>query len=77
MQINKVIVAYMSPTGGVKKIAMAVADGFREQIDNVSTMNFITPRFRALQTAITADTLFVFCFPVYFGRMPKYLIFIK
>ena len=71
MQINKVIVAYMSPTGGVKKVARAIAEGFEQQIDNVSTINFITPRFRALQTSLTADTLFIFCFPVYFGRMPK------
>lgn len=71
MRINKTIVAYMSPTGGVKKVAGAVAEGFKEQTENVSTMNFITPRFRALKTALSPDTLFIFCFPVYFGRMPK------
>ena len=59
MRINKTIVAYMSPTGGVKKVAGAVAEGFKEQTENVSTMNFITPRFRALKTELSPDTLLI------------------
>lgn len=75
MSIKRVVVAHFSPTGGTKKVAMALEDGFLDESPKyryqVITYNCLTPKQRAQRVPdFSSEDLLVFCYPVYFGRMP-------
>ena len=70
MQIKRSVIAYMSPTGGVKKVADALVLGHKNNNLPYSSFNFLNKRIRSLSTSFGKDDLIFFCFPVYFGRMP-------
>lgn len=75
MLIDRVFCAYFSPTGGTKRVAMALQRGFIEGIEgltpSVLTYNFLTPERRAQKVPqFTANDLVIFTYPVFFGRMP-------
>lgn len=75
MSVKRIVVAHFSPTGGTKKVAMALEDGFLDQSPKyryqVITYNCLSPKQRAQRVPeFTSDDLFVFCYPVFFGRMP-------
>lgn len=76
-QLQRVITAYFSPTGGTKKVAMALQEGFLdfaatlEHAPEVVSYNFLTPQRRSnFVPTFTASDLLVFVYPVFFGRMP-------
>lgn len=72
MQISTVSVGYMSPTGGVKHVALALESGFKQDksLQNVSAFAFLSKRQLDVRYDFKPDDLVVFCFPVFFGRMP-------
>lgn len=72
---RKVYIGFMSPTGGVKKVALALKAGFehnQEQVD-YSVFSFLSPLERQLVPAFADGDLLILCVPVFAGRMPKVL----
>lgn len=55
---------YFSPTGGTKKVADAVAEGWGEEFTPVDLMK------SGEQTSLTSDDLCLFAVPSYGGRVP-------
>lgn len=75
MELKRVITAFFSPTGGTKKVAMALQDGFLDGIDSlnpdVMSYNCLTPLQRTQKTPVFDEhDLLVFCYPVFSGRLP-------
>lgn len=74
MDINRIICAYFSPTGGTKRVAMALQNGFLQGLPHykpqVLTYNYLTPERRAKAPVFSAHDLLVLASPVYYGRMP-------
>lgn len=78
MSVNRVVVAHFSPTGGTKKVAMALEDGLLDLSPKyryqVITYNYLSPMQREQRVPeFTPNDLLVLCYPVYFGRMPSCL----
>ena len=78
MSVNRVVVAHFSPTGGTKKVAMALEDGLLDLSTKyryqVITYNYLSPMQREQRVPeFTPNDLLVLCYPVYFGRMPSCL----
>lgn len=75
MELKRVITAFFSPTGGTKKVAMALQEGFLDGIPHlepeVQSYNCLTivQRKQKLPTFNEHDLL-VFCYPVFKGRLP-------
>lgn len=75
MELKRVITAYFSPTGGTRKVAMALQSGFVDgiegyQVENLS-FNCLNQERRAhFKHQFTPEDLLVFCYPVFYGRMP-------
>lgn len=75
MEISRIVCAYFSPTGGTKRVAMALQQGFIAGIEGYSpqvmTYNCLTPERRATRVPeFTEHDLLVFTYPVFYGRMP-------
>lgn len=73
MDLKRVVVAYFSPTGGTKKVAQVLQQGFElnQPHYEVVPFNFLTPKLRTKRTpSFTPHDLLVFVYPVFFGRMP-------
>lgn len=75
MELKRVITAFFSPTGGTKKVAMALQDGFLDGIPqlepSVQSYNCLTPVQRQNKVpTFDEQDLLVFCFPVFKGRLP-------
>lgn len=75
MSISRIVCAYFSPTGGTKRVAMALQKGFLEGIKDytpqVISFNCLTLARRSEHTPqFTANDLLVFAYPVFYGRMP-------
>lgn len=75
MPISRVICAYFSPTGGTKRVSLALQNGFIEGIEGfrpqVQSYNFLTPeRRREHVPAFSESDLLVLAYPVFYGRMP-------
>lgn len=75
MELKRVVTAFFSPTGGTKKVAMALQEGFLDGIPqlepSVQSYNCLTPAQRKLKVPVFDEhDLLVFCYPVFKGRMP-------
>lgn len=70
MAINKAVVAYMSPTGGTKRVALNVRDAILKTGIDLSCFNFLSKKDREIKTEFSKEHLVFFHIPVYFGRMP-------
>lgn len=75
MELNRVITAFFSPTGGTKKVAMALQDGFLDGYadlkPSVLSYNCLTPAQRQQKVpTFNEHDLLVFCYPVFAGRLP-------
>lgn len=75
MSISRIVCAYFSPTGGTKRVALALQKGFLAGFENytpqITTFNSLTPARRSEHTPqFTANDLLVFAYPVFYGRMP-------
>lgn len=73
MQLHQVFIAFMSPTGGVKKIALALRTGFDRAGCRVSMFSCLSPLDRQVNPHYTPQDLLLLCFPVFAGRMPQAL----
>lgn len=75
MELQRIVVAHFSPTGGTKKVAQALQNGFTEGVEGlecqVVPFNFLSPTIRAKRVPkFTEHDLLIFAYPVFFGRMP-------
>lgn len=75
MDLKRVVVAHFSPTGGTKKVAHALQEGFKEGLEGlefeVLPFNFLNPKIRSNRVPkFTSEDLLIFTYPVFFGRMP-------
>lgn len=75
MDLKNVVVAHFSPTGGTKRVAMAIEGGLlechRELELNVTTYNFLSERNREQRVPkFGPNDLLIFTYPVFYGRMP-------
>ena len=85
MSPARIIIAYFSPTGGTKKVALALKDGFASALPNtvnvpgltlklpaapITTFNCLSVKSRHKDLQLTPNDLFILAYPVYFGRMP-------
>lgn len=75
MTPKQVYIGFMSPTGGVKKVALALKEGFERNAEQVdySVFSFLSPLERQLVPSFTEGDLLILCVPVFAGRMPKVL----
>ncbi|SPT68776.1 4Fe-4S dicluster domain-containing protein [Anaerobiospirillum thomasii] len=73
MSINKITIAYMSPTGGTERVAQAVYEAFSEHRIYPVMYDYLKPRSRSVVHQFKADELLIFICPTYFGRMPSCL----
>lgn len=76
MDLQRVVTSFFSPTGGTKKVAMALQDGFLDgtaQLNpSVMSYNCLTPVQRKQKVpTFNEKDLLVFCYPVYSGRLPR------
>lgn len=69
-KINRATIVHFSPTGTVRKVALAFKDGCAPLTSKVSVHDVLTPESRTELIDCTQDTLLIFAFPVYYGRMP-------
>lgn len=75
MEFKRIITAFFSPTGGTKKVAMALQDGFLDGFESfnptVLSYNCLTPVQRSQNVpSFDEHDLLVFCYPVFKGRLP-------
>lgn len=75
MEIKRIIAAYFSPTGNVKKIADAMAREIGEGAGlPVETIDFTGPQARSKQYTFSRDDLLIIGLPVYAGRLPNKIL---
>ena len=75
MEIRRIIAAYFSPTGNVKKIADAMAREIGEEAGlPVETIDFTGPQARSKQYTFGRDDLLIIGLPVYAGRLPNKIL---
>lgn len=71
MIINKVTLAFFSPTGTTKNVIQAISEGIDPS--SIETIDCTTPSARQKKTTLSKDDLLILGVPVYMGRVPKLL----
>lgn len=72
MEIKRVHIAYFSPTGTTKRTLRAVAEGFG--CSELSETDWGDPKSRAAILKTGPDELVIAGMPVYYGRIPSFLM---